>query len=261
MSYSENTPDWVKNRIMGFFNRAQNVNDILDGSIQDDPTDGPGNTLGRTLAARIIRTKNTLPKSRFTDFNQVANIQGIGQGTLDDLVFSFGDAAAEYFRTQMYANNVIYEENWPLQYYRTVIEDKNEFTHVISDPERLKEWVAGTVKEYCESSKRDCSEMLSQLQNAYIDQYHNSSPTAAYALALWFYEFDADNWFSWERIQEQTLKYFDYHMGAYPWYMELYFFKGVKQNLIKPGICPDDLVMVVNWPERAITIWVSALYD
>ncbi|MEM7572766.1 MAG: hypothetical protein AAF433_07690, partial [Bacteroidota bacterium] len=104
--------------------------------------------------------------------------------------------------------------------------------------------------------------MLQELENAYIDDYHNSSPNATYALALWFYEFDADNWFSWEGIQEQTAVYFDHNSTTYPWFMELYFFKGfTNRGIVNPGICPEDLPVVVNHAEQSISFWVSALYD
>ena len=100
---------------MGFFNWARNVEMVLDGTIQDNPADGPGTTLGRTLAARILRERNLLPNRRFTDFDQIDQIKGVGPGTIQDLVYSFGTSADEAFRKAMYERGTIYEENWPLE--------------------------------------------------------------------------------------------------------------------------------------------------
>lgn len=259
-------PEWLEKRILAFFNQANNVGQILDGTIQDDPSDGAGKTMGRTLAARILRYKNEIrPFRRFMEWEQFDNVPGVGEGTIKDLIYSFGTTAAEAFRKRMYEDNVIYESNWPLEYFRFEFENKEEFHDLIYDEEAFKGWVCERVAQICTergvaTEKKDL--MLADIANAYVDTYHNTIPAPGYALALWFYEFDADNWFSWDRIQEVCGSYFDHHSGAYPWEMELRFFKGfVQRGIIQPGITPEDLPVVVNWPERAITIWVSALYD
>lgn len=266
MAYSANDiPTWVKNRILGFFNRARRVSDIVNGTIQDDPADGPGNTMGPTLAARILREKNNLPRRRFTDFDQLDSIQGVGPGTLKDLAYSFGVSADEAFQKSMYESGTIYEGNWPLEYFRYTLDSQKEFNELANDREQLRAFIVEKVEAVC----RECGvaadktkEMVEALKAAYIDDYHNSSPTAGYALALWFYEFDADNWFSWEGIQEQTIGYFEHNMNSYPWFMELHFFKGFRNlGILSPGICPEDLPVVVNHAEQAVTFWISALYD
>lgn len=258
-------PVWIQNRITGFFNRARNINMILDGSIKDDPSDGKGTVMGATLAARILRERNKLPRRRFTDFEQIDNIRGIGKGTIQDLVYSFGKSADEVFKKSMYDTGTIYKENWPLEYFRFTIDDKSEFATIAQNKDSLREFIIEKIGEVCaerniEVTKRDA--MIADLGKAYMDNYSNSTPGAAYALALWFYEFDADNWFSWERIQEETIKYFDHNSNTYPWFMDLYFFKGfINRGIINPGICPEDLPVIVNWAEQSITFWISALYD
>lgn len=258
-------PLWVQNRIIGFFNWARNVDMILDGTIQDDPADGPGNTLSRTTAARILRERNLMPRRRFTDLAEIDQIRGVGPATMEDLVYSFGKSADEAFRQSMYESGTIYEENWPLEFFRYTIEDEEIFRNTAQDKILLRRFIEEKVAEACEMRQvpaEDCEAMLRELNEAYIDTYSNSTPAAGYALALWFYEFDADNWFSWERIQEQTLRYFDHNGKTDPWFMELHLFKGFRnRGLIPPGISPDDLPVVVNWAEQAITYWVSALYD
>lgn len=264
-SFHPEIPLWVQNRIVGFFNQARNVEMILDGSIKDDPADGSGRTISRPLAARILRERNQLARRRFTDLEQIDNIRGIGPNTIQDLVYSFGISADEAFLNAMYDSGTIYRENWPLEYFRYTIDDNEEFQAIINDRAQLRQFIVDRVEAVAierEVEKSACEAMLKELVEGYMDNYHNSSPTATYALALWFYEFDADNWFSWERIQEQTAVYFDHNMNTYPWFMELYFFKGfTNRGIISPGICPEDLPVVVNHAEQSISFWVSALYD
>ena len=266
MNQNPETPEWVYRRILAHFNWARNVEDILDGSIKDDPSDGNGRTMGRALAARILRARNAiLPFKRFSDFDQLDKIPGVGEGTINDLIYSFGTSAAQAFKSRMYDENVIFEANWPLEYFRFVIDDKSTFEETVSNKASFRNFVCdqiAAISEQRELKEKDTEVMLQEISMGYLDDYHNSTPAPAYALALWFYEFDADNWFSWEKIQEVCQTYFDHHSGANPWDMELRFFKGFKnRGIIPQGISPDDLPVVVNWPEQAITIWVSELYD
>ncbi|PTM12704.1 MAG: hypothetical protein DA408_09390, partial [Bacteroidetes bacterium] len=252
---------WVANRILAFFNAAGSVAEILDGTIQDDPTDGAGRTLGPTLAARILRERSQLPRLRFTEFSQLDAIAGIGEGALRDLVFSFGTPAAEAFQQSMYHNRVIYRENWPLEYFRTTIAEQQEFNDLVSDEAHFRRWVADRVSTLATEralAAPQREDMVAQLHTNYIDTYHNSTQAAALALALWFYEFDADNWFSWARILQETDAYLNHHQGGFPWYMELRFFRGFRnRGIIPPGITPPDLPVMVNWPEQSITLWFS----
>lgn len=258
-------PLWIQNRIVGFFNWARNVDMILDGTIQDDPSDGPGTTMGRTLAARILRVRNQLPRRRFNSLAEIDQISGVGPGTIKDLVYSFGVSAAEGFRKSMYDSGTIYEENWPLEFFRFTLEDQKLFSAIAQDQEKLRQFVLEKFTAVCADRSveaKAAETMTGELRSAYIDQYSNSTPAAGYALALWFYEFDADNWFSWERIQAQTNSYFSHNANTYPWFMDLYFFKGFRnRGVIPPGISPEDLPVVVNWAEQSITFWMSALYD
>lgn len=258
-------PLWIQNRIIGFFNKARNVDMILDGSIKDDPSNGKGTTIGPALAARILREKNSLPRRRFTDFEQIDEIRGIGPDTVQDLVYSFGQPAAAFFKKVMYDSETIYKDNWALDYFRYQIEDQEAFTAIVEDKESLRSFVMKKVEEESKEKKVDQKEikaMEKDLKEAYLDPYSNSTPEAAYAFALWFYQFDADNWFSWEQIQKQTKAYFDYNFNTYPWQMDFYLFRGFEnRGLVEIGITPDALPVNVNWAEQCITIWGSALYD
>jgi hypothetical protein len=260
-----NIPLWIQQRIVAFFNNARNVDMILDGTIQDDPSDGSGNTMGPVLAARILRERNNLPNRRFTDFEQIDNIRGVGEGTVQDLVYSFGQHADEAFKQNMYDSGTIFESNWPLEYFRFPIEGQADFEAIANDPNALRTFILAKVNEVCDERNvqdADRASMVNELQNAYIDPYTNSTSEASYAFSLWFYRFDADNWFSWERIVEQTTDYFEHNMFNYPWMMDFYLFKGFQnRGIILSGISAKDLPVVVNWSEQSISFWISELYD
>lgn len=257
-------PQWVQQRILGFFNRARNVSMIVDGPIRDSNPDGKGKTIGPTLAARILRERNALPRRRFMRFDQLDDIRGVGQGTIDDLVFSFGESADAAFRSSMYSSGTIFTGNWPLEFFRFALAAET-FAEVTDSSEGLRQFVGEKVRETAverELEQGDRQAMLTEIENAYPDVYTNSTPEAAYAFALWFYRFDADNWFSWERIQEQTIPYFEHNINTDDWEMKLYLFKGVvNRGIVPPGIAAADLPVVVNHAEQSITFWISALYD
>ena len=184
---------------------------------------------------------------------------------MKDLVYSFGNNADEVFQQAMYTSGTIYQENWPLEYFRYEIEDKTTFETLANDPTQLRAFLIHKVRE--EGSNRqiavnDLQQMTQELTTAYMDAYTNSTPAAAYAFALWFYQFDANNWFSWEQIQAQTIAYFQHNATSYPWMMDFYLLKGVvNKGLLRSGISAPDLPVVVNWAEQTISFWVSALYD
>lgn len=257
-------PLWIQNKIVGFFNYTQSVEMVLDGSIQDNPADGEGNTLGPTLAARILEVKNGLPSRRFSDLAEIDAIQGVGKGTMQDLVYSFGQTADATFKKALYESGTL-PENWPIEYCRYIIEDSDSFEQTAGDPYMLRIFVLNRVLEVAQKmtvAEPAQEQMLEEIATAYIDTYSNSTPAAAYALALWFYQFDADNWFSWEQIQAQTIAYFEYNMQTHPWRMDLHLLKGfVNRGIINPGTSAKDLPVVVNWAEQSISFWVSALYD
>ncbi|MFK7797737.1 MAG: hypothetical protein AB8E82_09795 [Aureispira sp.] len=259
-----NIPLWIQNKIVGFFNYAQSVDMILDGSIQDDPVDGHGNTMGTTLAARILAVKNNLPSRRFEDLEEIDAIQGVGVGTIQDLVYSFGQIADAAFKKALYESGTL-QENWPIAYFRYTIQDSTLFEQTVNDPNSLRIFVLNKVLAEGQANavpEVEQEQMLEEVAMAYIDTYSNSTPAAAYALALWFYQFDADNWFSWEQIQAQTIAYFEHNMQTHPWMMDLHLLKGfVNRGILKPGVSAKDLPVVVNWAEQSISFWVSALYD
>lgn len=262
MASKRKTPEWVNNRILNYFNQINDADELIAG-IKDDPSNGKGYAIGKVLAVKILKHKNNLPARRFRDIDELMAIKGFGKDKLKDLVYSLGTVAAKAFQQSLYNNGVIYKENWPVEYFSFPIKDEKIFNQIANNNGELRNFVSASISKICRSKrvkKAAHESMVEQVESAYIDPYSNGTEEAQIAMALWFYRFDADNWFSFERMLEQTGAYFNYH-AAPVWQMDLRFFKGVEHQILKAGITPEDLPVVINHAEQSITIWTAALYD
>ncbi len=109
---------------------------------------------------------------------------------------------------------------------------------------------------------------IANVKTAYIERFEDPTLSAV-TFAAWFYRLDPGNWFSFDRMFEQTLAYFEYYVPKYSFQevrygstIELIAFKGVPGTIIEPaGTAAPDLVTAANYPEQSITVWMSSLYD
>lgn len=267
----QDIPNRIAVRILDFFNRVKQVSDITDTLIEDDPSDGPGRTIGATLAARILRTRSEQAFNRFDNLAQLDAIKGFGEGTWKDLVYTFGRTAAEAFRDSLYVNNVIFKENWPIWIFEYPIEDKEKFEELTFDEKQYRAFIAEKLTEITQT--HDTVEILAEqaiagVKENYMERFEDPIMSAL-TFAIWFYRLDPGNWFRFETMQEYTTAYFEYYYPRYSfqetrydWNMELIAFKGVHGTIIKPaGIAARDLITIANYAEQSVTIWMSTLYD
>ena len=94
----------------------------------------------------------------------------------------------------------------------------------------------------------------------YIDTF-SSGLQGAYALALWFFRFDEDNWFSFDQVLEKTKAYLN---GVSKWNdrLELRLFKGFSlKGILTEAISGPDLPVVVNHGDKTVTIISCELRD
>jgi len=265
---SDGIPKWVIDRILNFFNQASVIADISgdgisEGDDSSDPDNWEGYSIGPTVAQRIIETRDALKFNRFRTLDELKPIDGFGQDKFDDLVRVFNIPSAEAFRLSMYENGVISKENWSLSHFTTFFEDTDEYRRITRNQSNFRDFVMKKVEviAFEKSENRLTSRLVAKtLDQAYIDTYFNSSQTADFAFALWWWHFDADNWFSYETILRETSHYFSHHGGG-QWEMELHFFKGFDHEILSDGIVPSDLPVVTSEAEQSISIWTSALYD
>lgn len=258
---SQGIEPWVLKRIIHALNSFSTAADLAD-AVQDDPNYGSGSSgLGETVAQRILDRRAEQQFNRFTDIDQLQGIDGFGQDKFQDLVYTFGVSAAEQFKQGMY-NGVILS-NWILEYDRTVFTDSAAFLQLVDDPAAFEAWVADKVSDLAIQRTGDNSkgpEAARQLRNSCRETYFSGN-IGSYALALWFFRFDEDNWFSYDRVREETEKY----LASAPFVSdraELRLFYGFENNgLLANPITVTGLPVVVNYLEQAITVWSSQLND
>lgn len=264
---TQNIPRWVQNRILDFLNNARSPEDLAGDGKTDpdnphDPDNWKGYSIGTTVAERILEKRTALRRSQYNSLAELEGIQGLGEDKFNDLIRVFSVSSAQAFNEGMYDRNIISKENW-LLYHKSIFLEDEEYHQTIQNESLFRKKVIDMVVDVCATKSDDslkCRLVGKTLESAYIDAYTNSTEEAAFALALWFYRFDADNWFSYDRILKETKRYFNYYSGG-NWEMGMYFFKGFEHYVLSDGIVPNDLPVVTCETERSITIWSSALYD
>lgn len=257
---------WVALRILNFLNAAQSAKDIA-GKILDNPNVGGENAIGETVAARILEKRDSLQFGRFSSIVELEDIPGFGEDKMNDFIFTLGVRAADAFKKRMYDG--IISDNWTLEHHTTIFETEEDFYITANIESNLVAFVADEVEKIAlknlenPDSNRDAAYLAKLLvQKCYLD-YYEVANFGSYAFALWFYQFDADNWFSFERVRtelESYLNYYAYLNAAYE--QQLVLFKGFNNNpALVRAISPPDLPVVINPVERAITIWTAELRD
>lgn len=254
--------NWVALRILNFLNAAQSVNDIV-GKVLDDPNTGGKMTIGETVAARLLEKRKSTPFDRFQDIQELEDVAGLGEDKVRDLIFTLGVRAADAFRKAMFDRVIL--DNWSLEHYTTVFETEEDFYITANIKSNLVTFVADEVEKIAlKNLGNDSAAYLAKLliQKSYPEQY-DVAHFGSYAFALWWYRFDYDNWFTFERVRmeiEQYLNYYAYLNAAYE--QQLVFFKGFSNSpALVRAISVPDLPVVINPVERAITIWTAELRD
>ena len=251
---------WVAARILDFLNRAENAQAIVDG-IQDDPNSGSDNAgIGETVAQRIIDKKATLQFGRYNKLEDLEDIQGLGTDKVKDMVYSLGITAAQAFRDNLY-NGILFE-NWVLHEDRVEFEDEAAFKAVADNGSNLVNLVIE--RRFGENNFSQSAEAVA-LRSSFVETY-DIADFGSHALALYFYQFDSDNWFSYDRMRTACEQYLSHHPiipgFQYRPDQKLMLFKGFRDNRFSAtsntmGILP----VVANYAECAITIWRAELND
>ncbi len=116
-------------------------------------------------------------------------------------------------------------------------DNRNEFLAVTDDTDSFSGFVHREWGYRCE----DC----------YSDVF-KSGFLGSYAFALWFMEFDEDNWFSFDAVQKETKKYLNSYSSV----------SDRKELRIIKGSFPPmklDLPVVVDYENLSVTVWTGNL--
>lgn len=259
----EMAPQWVLQKVMDFLNRAQSAQEIREG-VKDDPgqTTGGGEgkdyAIGEKVAQNILDARAALSRRRFTQITELNGISGLGPDKANDLMYTFNVSADESFKRGMY-DGVVFESNFDLDYHYIEFLNESDMRTIMSCEKSFINTVGHLVEETV--TRRLNSQITGEVAKRYVEncwlERTNSAHQASFYFAYWFYRFDSDNWFSFDRVRQETEAYLDYNST-----MEFYFFKGFdQQGLLADAITVPDLPVVVNYAEGRITIWGAGLRD
>jgi hypothetical protein len=260
-------PDWLVERILDFVNRAQDA-DELTGTLADAPkkkakiSEERGYAISETVAQGILEVRNQLPDHRFSNTDQLMAVPGFGEEKLLDLCKHLWVPAAKQFHDAMF-EQVLSQDNWELTYHTYDFDSHASFLDIATNESNFTEWVSERVEEisfdkYGNSQAAYLASLL--IPKCYLELFDDSL-YGSLALAFWLYQFDADNWFTFEEVHQQTEQY----LSIYPnWEdrLELRLFKGFENvGVLVTGVAQNDLPVVVNFAEEVITIWTGQLND
>lgn len=266
---TNNIDSATANRILAYLNSLRNADELTKspeegGDVKDDPisgSEGSGYTIGATVAARIINTRNSLRGRRFSSIDQLVDIDGLGQDKLNDLAYSFSATAEDRFIRSLYDGIIL--DNWNVRYSDEHFEDRDEFESIVYNEANLENWVVEQVKKTSLEQFDDRHRSLLSGELA-RDRYIESYPEAhlgSYAWALWFYSIDQDNWFSFERIRTAIESFLGTYEGI-SGEIELRLLKGFPNwSGLAQGITPLDLPVTLNKVEQRLSIWAAELFD
>ncbi|MEL6131988.1 MAG: hypothetical protein AAFR59_01350 [Bacteroidota bacterium] len=257
LSFS-NVSEAASARLLDFLNRAYSAKDILNLRLIKEGEEGTTDYgIGRTVAGRLISRKRGLPGRRYTDLSQLNGVQGFGQDKFDDLVSTFSISSAERFKRNLFEQQILFE-NWEVRYHSVVFDTEAAFRDATKDALSICKVVQDNIHEIADDNPDHLIKVKDQIAHAYFQTYQEGF-LGSYEFALWFFKFDQDNWFSFERIREPLEAYLsEVDSNAYD---AIQFYKGVENYLLLNGITVTDLPVVIMEAERSITFWTAALFD
>lgn len=220
-----------------------------------------GTSTGLNLARQVIKRRDAMPQHRFSEIQQVQQIPGLDTASVKNLVDKFQPSQADLFRENMYAH--VLPANWKLTHFTSFINDRNDFIRTADTKSYLLDHISREVSRisFSHTRQQTVALMASLLaENAYLERYEMAH-TASFALALWFYRFDADNWFSFEAVRQQAEDYLN-HATSNCDRKVLCLLKGFNNHLAFDNAeTVDDLPVVLDYAEQTVSIWTCSLVD
>ncbi|MEL6357851.1 MAG: hypothetical protein AAFQ37_13065, partial [Bacteroidota bacterium] len=197
-------PQWVLPRVLDFLNQSRSVEQILSNPQLKDAS-GNGYVIGEKVAQKIIDHRSSLPRRRYQSKDDVLAVSGLGEDKFNDLMHSFFNPADEAFQELLF-NGILYD-NWVLQPQVKRFDSLEEMQAVTHGLDRFRRTVVDLwVPTRSWLDARAQKELRLRIRQAYVAGYP-SSHLAAFQFAYWWYQFDQDNWFSYDRIKEACETY------------------------------------------------------
>ncbi len=259
MSERNSSPSWVLQRLLAFLNSVRQPSDITRSPlIKDDPSTGNGYAIGEKVAAQIIRHRGNLPRRRYLTEADILSVAGLGEDKLHDLLKSFSVPADAAFIRALRAG-ILYD-NWELSpkmvHFQSLEDMQARLGHLDGLRGELGQLAAPL---YHPGDAVAQKAFRLRCRQAYVASFADSH-LASFQLAYWWYTFDQDNWFSFDRMRQACEAYLSYHSGQH-WgmeYVQLQLYNESPRNEVSRA---EILPAVLNYPERSLTFWWAELND
>lgn len=249
-------------RLLHVLNQAKSVDDIKKG-LAKKSEERQGYSVGEKVLERLIDKKQGLGEKGFQVLEDLDKIEGLGDDKVKDLISDLSPPAAEAFQSELYSGIIL--DNWEVKHATTIFNSKESFLEIVENRANFTDWVANEVVQL--SAKRFDYVRTAELAGAILkeitaDRYEDPH-FGSLAFAFWFYQIDADNWFSFETIWSTCEAYLNYYpYDVQPNRIEFRLFRGFEnEGILANPVTTKDLPVVVNYPEQAISIWTAQLND
>ncbi len=254
-----NIPEWAEKRLLQFLNRVQTPEDILNHpDFQDDPESGSaqGYRLGEQTVQNILDSRNTSSTRRFSSVEDVLAVPGLGEDKLQDLLHSFALTADDAFVKALF--NELIQDNWELFPLAIDYPSEESFRQVVDQAESFRRAVAPVYAERFSYYSREAQRELQMRVHRSHQENYFEAHLASFPFAFWWYQFDQDNWFSFERIRGFCEDYLNYHGNEAMQFRMIHLgsFESI-EDFRRSHVIP----VVVNYAEFRVTIWDAQLND
>ena len=208
-----------------------------------------------------MEVRKKKPHQRFSDLRELMEEAQLSADKLLELVQTLQQPADQAFARDM--RQSVLASNWFLEPDTTYLRDEVQFRALVDTPSRFTELLSNRVQAlaFAQLHHEAAARMAARLlPTCYLETY-TEPHLGSHALALWFYRFDQDNWFTYEKVQAACARYLEQGQ-PHSERLELRLFKGFPSGeTLVQGITAPDLPVVVNYEEQKITLWRCALRD
>jgi hypothetical protein len=257
-------PAWVEERVLRFMNQAGTWQKLIDNmrELGSDPgARSHDHLIGQKVAARILETRNLLPGMAFSTLGQLRDIRGLGEDKYRAILKAFSRPSASVLTDALAQAKLPGQSRAHLYPLTTYPSDEASYQELITTPYALKEWVTTHLLAYAGRRGHGalvCKMLDQSIQQAFVEGSDNSDSGAALALALWLYQFQADDCFPFPAALEACTRYIGPAAGEGP-FMRLWLIKPLDQGLLFAGGGPAAWPVAGHDGERSVTVWLGGM--
>ena len=258
-------PEWVEEKVLRFLNTAETASDFANltaSSLLPGSDGSPDLLIGKKVAARILDTRDHLGDGIFTHLHQLRDIRGVGADKFASIMEVFNRPSSQKLIDALNQTGLSVDSARLLVPQTGYVQSVVAYEELTGNAYIFREHIASRLATLARQMGHTplAEKMLEQsMQHAFIEPYDNNDSGAALALALWLYQFKADECFPFPKALDACRAYIGHstRSGSSP--MQLWLIKPLDQTLLYPGGAPAALPVVGHEAERSLTLWLAHL--